>query len=553
MLAFIQSFKECRLIILGKYHYFSELLDSIENASPEETADFWKMIAPLHYRLDTDEFNISEKVTRHQSFKNYVYYFKDFFMKCRNQIDLLLTVDPQATAFNDDMCKSLFIFYITISLYAEIGKFMMSESHNQAIAQMRALNEKRKKASTKTGLYNNSDKTLYLNELKSLMSHEGSLAKISDELLKVLIAANIIDVQFTRHISYHSTFVAQGGKKSPITQLHYNPKSLLKKLDKQINEFNRSFIQHLTVLSSEQRSDLNKQRNAFIKHFVEVKQQTLSLSQAPLWVKGNDTSLEILENYQSLLRASAELIALNNELRQMLTIIQTPTVKLPYVSPPVSPVTTTDMTTVSDSTPCTSSSSSSSYSCEDDIHSQAVKIQESSLDELSELSHELAECNRALAWDFARSKAKKLRVKPRSTSSSSSSSSAIQESKLERIAANLQKYKEQFKQLFTHKIHMTFTEKELQKIIMLAGGSIIDAEGSRKRIVIDQTASDTLQSKMVIHQQHGPKAKSRSTLPSFIVKNYRCVLQNAGLTPDKLWPHELTACATPITCSVRPR
>lgn len=587
MLDFIESFKECRLIILGKYHYFTELLHSVEHASPEETTDFWKVMAPLHHRLDTDEINKDFKTKRYQTVKAYATYFNDFYKKCLTQIDSLLTTAPSATTLDEETCKSIFVFYMTLSLYSEIGTFMISTAHNENITLMRQLNNERKKLSITKGLYTNKDIIIYLKELKMIMSQENSLTTICRKLMKVLVNSNAIDNQFTHCISYHSCFVTQLGRSAPITKLLYSPKTLLKKIDNQVNEINHLFLQHLKTLPAAQMVALNSQRTQLITRLGKTKLQTQTFSQEPLWIKENQTSLDILDNYQSLLRISAELTHLKTSLLQVVTatpvapIISSSPIEIPQAlpaacsSPSITSITsselpsTVEVTAVSESAEfihssnnfSSSSSSSSNNSSSSPCSSASTGLYREPMDKsllsdsIDTLSQELTELNLVLAWDYERSKEKKMnKARMKSSSSSSSSSSSItQDPKLRAIAANLEKCKEEFKQLFTHHIHMVYTEKFLQKIIALVGGSIVDAEGSRKRIVIDQTASDTLsQSKMVIHQQHGPKAKSRATLPSFIVKNYRCVLQNAGFTPEKLWPLDYVVSDAPIS-SVRCR
>lgn len=116
------------------------------------------------------------------------------------------------------------------------------------------------------------------------------------------------------------------------------------------------------------------------------------------------------------------------------------------------------------------------------------------------------------------------------------------------IAFLLKNVKEVFQDIFSGRAHLKYREEDLMKIITVLGGTVQNGSGSRKRIHLNHVYSDTLspypefndaKSVMVVHSPHGRRASSRDgKLPSFCVKNYVNVLQQAGFCPEKIWPEE---------------
>lgn len=89
--------------------------------------------------------------------------------------------------------------------------------------------------------------------------------------------------------------------------------------------------------------------------------------------------------------------------------------------------------------------------------------------------------------------------------------------------------------------HKKFYFKKLTKLIEDAGGKVIKlkGKGSKRRIIINKYASDTLQptEEKVTGGAHAPHGKyAGEKLPSAIVNHFVCVLEKARITPEFLWP-----------------
>ncbi len=118
---------------------------------------------------------------------------------------------------------------------------------------------------------------------------------------------------------------------------------------------------------------------------------------------------------------------------------------------------------------------------------------------------------------------------------------AYQISEPSSLAQKLKKHRALLDALFDGgTLHKRFNFKELTQLIIDAGGKIINGKGSRRRIIIQECASDTLQPtealvKSAVHAPHG-KHKTSDPLPAAIVKHFVCVLEKAHITPEFLWP-----------------
>ncbi len=139
------------------------------------------------------------------------------------------------------------------------------------------------------------------------------------------------------------------------------------------------------------------------------------------------------------------------------------------------------------------------------------------------------------------------------------SSKSVQKKKKfdETFIKKLTKHKEEFVTLFSKNVQKTFTCQQLDKLILIAGGSIDDSKaGSRKKITLNAQCSDMIWTvRETVHSTHAKNRKSEKHASSTTVKLYRSIFERAEITPKSLWPDSLDiSCPTvELTPSKRKR